>query len=133
MRDSLLRSYIRQTLLETMQPPLYHGTLRDNVPSILRTGIRAGQGWGGAARPGVFLSATPEAALYWSKMSLLKKMGLPQEESNFPGLDESELAVLRVSVPPEESSNVVPRRTSFALPGDSQYVGAVPPEWITVA
>ena len=110
----------------------YHGTLREFVPSILRTGIRAGHGWGGAARPGVFLSASPEAALYWSKMSLLKKLGLPQEDRNFDALDESELAVLRVDVPPEGMESVVPRRTPFSKQGDMQYVGPVPPEWITL-
>jgi hypothetical protein len=110
----------------------YHGTLREFVPSILRTGIRAGHGWGGAARPGVFLSASPEAALYWSKMSLLKKLGLPQKESNFDALDESELVILRVDVPPEGMESVVPRRTPFSRPGDMQHEGSVPPEWITL-
>ena len=110
----------------------YHGTLREFVPSILRTGISAGHGWGGVAKPGVFLSAIPETALYWSKMSLLKKLGLPQVESNFNILDESELAVLRVDVPPEGMEFIVPRRTSFNRPGDMQHEGPVPPAWITL-
>ena len=129
IRLSDLRRIIREAL-EVGGLTLYHGTLRDAVPSILRTGLRAGQGWGGAEKPGVFLCASQETALYWAKMSLLKKLGRPQDPSEFLDLDEDQLAVLEVTVPSEEVTNVVPRQKSFNLPGDSQYVGSVPPQWI---
>ena len=129
IRVSALRRLVREAL-EDEGLTFYHGTLRDAVPSILRVGLRAGEGWGGGAAPGVFLSKSHESALYWAKISLLKKLGLPQVPSNFPGLDESETVVLQVSVPPEEVGNVVPRQKRFNLPGDSQYVGSVPPQWI---
>jgi RNA:NAD 2'-phosphotransferase (TPT1/KptA family) len=44
----------------------YHGTLKRNVPSILRTGLRAAFGFG-AEKPGVFLSSSYEDALHWAK------------------------------------------------------------------
>ncbi|NBW06532.1 MAG: hypothetical protein EBR82_00725 [Caulobacteraceae bacterium] len=131
LRISDLRHIIRE-VLEEQGLTFYHGTLKDAVPSILRTGLRAGQGWGGAAKPGVFLSTSPDSALYWAKMSFLTRHGLPAEESSFDRVDPSQLVVLRVDVPPEERSNIVPRQRSYNLAGDSQYVGSVPPGWISV-
>ena len=53
-----LRWLIREFAIRGDHPTvLYHGTLRSNVNSILATGLRAGAGWGGAAKPGVFLSS----------------------------------------------------------------------------
>jgi len=124
-----LRSLIREAL-ETV---LYHGTVKEYAPSIIATGLRAGEGWGGAAKPGVFLSANVADAMYWAKMTALKKLKLPQEESYFDQVDEADLAIIKVAVPENERHNVVPRQRSYNLPGDVQYVGSIPPEWITIA
>lgn len=115
---------------------LYHGTLSERVPSILSSGLRATEGWGGAANPGVFLSPTREAAEYWGTAALLKKLGLPVPQGvdlHPPPGYEGDVSVLAVEIPPEESDNVVPRRKSFSLPGDVQFVGSIPPEWISDA
>lgn len=115
---------------------LYHGTLRERVPSILSAGLRATEGWGGAASPGVFLSPTREDAEYWATAALLKKLGLPVPQGvalAAPFEAAGDVAVLAVAVPPSAAANIVPRRKSFSLPGDVQYVGSIPPEWISVA
>ena len=114
---------------------LYHGTLRGRVPSILATGLRATEGWGGAPKPGVFLSPTREDAEYWGTAGLLKAMGLPvpqgAELAPPPGT-EGEVVVLAVTIPPDALGTIVPRRKSFSLPGDVQFVGSIPPEWISI-
>jgi hypothetical protein len=125
-------------MYESSQAPtvLYHGTLRERVPSILATGLRATEGWGGAASPGVFLSPTREDAEYWATAALLKKLGLPVPQGvalAAPFEAAGDVAVLTVAVPPGAAANIVPRRKSFSLPGDVQYVGSIPPEWISVA
>lgn len=135
--EKTLRGLIREFASRADAPTvLYHGTLRSNVNSILATGLRAGKGWGGAAKPGVFLSATPEDALYWSKMSMLGRMGLDTEAESFDILEKEglmgQLAVLRVEVPADATGSLVPRRTSFSLSNDMQFVGSIPPEWISV-
>ena len=129
IRLGQLRSLVREALEATV---LYHGTLAEYAPSIARTGLRAGEGWGGAAKPGVFLSANVEDAMHWAKMTALKKMKLPQEESYFNQVDEADLAVVKVTIPESERHNVIPRQRSYNLPGDMQFVGSVPPEWITI-
>jgi hypothetical protein len=114
---------------------LYHGTLRDSVGSILSGGLKAGGGWGGAAKPGVFLSPTPEDASYWAKMTLLRKLGLPKDNAYFEQLTDNvleEIVILKIEIPSEEAGNVIERRMSFSLPNDLQYVGSIPPEWISV-
>lgn len=132
-----LRRLIREFAAQVKEPTvLYHGTLRSNVQSILTTGLRAGAGWGGAEKPGVFLSSTPEDALYWAKMSMLGRMGLDSEAESFDLIEKEglmdQLAVMRVEVPAEDTISLVPRRTSFSLPNDMQFVGSVPREWIDV-
>lgn len=133
----MLRGLIREFASRADDPTiLYHGTLRSNVSSILSTGLRAGKGWGGAEKPGVFLSSTPEDALYWAKMAMLGRMGLNTDSESFDILEKEglmeQLAILRVEVPPEAAGSLVPRRTSFSLPNDMQFVGSIPAEWISV-
>lgn len=132
--ESQLRRIIREVLESKVPVILYHGTLRDRVGSIMQTGLRATEGWGGAAKPGVFLSPTVEDATYWDKMTLLRKAGIAGSAANFDELDDamlSDIAILEIRIPPEALSNLVPRRKSFSLPGDVQYVGSIPPEWIS--
>jgi hypothetical protein len=131
---------LRQLVREALAPGgtvLYHGTLRDRLPSILASGLRATEGWGGAAAPGVFLSPTRGDAEYWAAASALKRAGRPVPQGvDLLGLltpeEAADIAIVAVHVPPEESPNLVPRRKSFSLPGDVQYVGSVPPEWLEV-
>lgn len=132
-----LRRLIREFASRADAPTiLYHGTLRSNVNSILASGLRAGKGWGEAKKEGVFLSSSPENAMYWAKMSLLAKIGLNTDSSMFDEIEDrdllDQLAILRVEVPAEFSKYLVPRITSFARPNDMQFEGAVPPEWISV-
>lgn len=105
----------------------YHGTLKKNVPSILRTGLRAGFGFG-AEKPGVFLSSSYEDALHWAK----------EAQENAEIKDGADPAVIVVDLPNEELENVVRRTNQFAkkyfepLPGDKQYLGSIPAEYLSV-
>lgn len=134
-----MKTYVEQNFMinkhESAGKPivLYHGTLHDRVPSILSSGLRAGSGWGGAASPGVFLSPSREDAEYWGTASLLKQLSLPVPRGGdrSPTGTEGDVVVLTITVPHEESGNIVPRRKSFSLPGDVQFVGNIPPEWIS--
>ena len=130
-----LKTLLEYLMEEERPMVLYHGTLRDSVGSILSGGLKAGGGWGGAAKPGVFLSPTPEDASYWAKMTLLRKRGLPKDSQLFNELtdeDLSEIVILKIRIPVDEVDNVIERRMSFSLPNDLQYVGSIPPEWISV-
>lgn len=130
-----LKTLLEYLMEEERPMVLYHGTLRDNVESILSGGLKAGGGWGGAAKPGVFLSPTPEDASYWAKMTLLRKLGMPKDNAYFDQLtdyDMEEIVILKIRIPSEEAGNVIERRMSFSLPNDLQYVGSIPPEWISV-
>jgi hypothetical protein len=118
--EAKLRQIIREVLASKVPVTLYHGTLGDRVGSIMQTGLRATEGWGGAAKPGVFLSPTVEDATYWAEKA--------RERAAMP----SDIAILKVRIPSEETHNLVPRRKSFSLPNDIQYVGSIPPEWISL-
>ena len=133
MNDFSLRRCMTREVIDSNYIVFYHGTLKSAIPSIMKTGLRATEGWGGAARPGVFLSASFDDAVYWSKMSTLKKMGLEQKESNFDEVPDDEVAVLEIHIPDRLRDSLVPRNKSFNLSGDIQFVGATPPEWISVA
>lgn len=130
--STVIRQLIREFLIveSSQQLIFYHGTLPQYVSSILKTGLRATEGWGGVAAPGVFLSRTIEDAEFWARMSALKSKGLPQKEEYFSEVRSEEIAVLEISIPPEEMSNLVPRRKEFNLEGDMQFVGPIPPQWL---
>lgn len=127
IRISDLRRIIREVAGEPVV--LYHGTLRTNLPKILRDGLRSGFGWG-AEKAGVFLSANVENAAYWARRShATKVLGLGRD-AELPLINDSEIAVLRVTIPADFTENLRERRTSFSKPEDMQYVGDIPPEWI---
>lgn len=129
---------------------LYHGTLRGRVPSIKRRGIDVGEGWGGAGTSGVFLSRTPEGALYWAKMAFLRDRGEKLEVARFDrkhGQRMSKLlSVLEVTIPASELGRLKVDmeqaedvgfegseddwRASLEQIGDVRFDGVVPPEWI---
>lgn len=129
---------------------LFHGTLRENLPDIVESGIRRGEGWGGAGTSGVFLSGTPEGALYWAKMAHQREHGENLDVERFDRkhkLDmDSLLVVLPVLVPPsaedllradEEQFEDVHAdfpatdwRKSLEVIGDVRYDGEIPPHWV---
>lgn len=98
----------------------YHGARQGNLSSILSAGLRPGYGWG-AESPGVFLSKDFETANYWAAASA--------EKSNI----KDDYVVLQVNIPDDQMMNVIPRKTSFAKPGDVQYLGHIPKEWVSKA
>jgi hypothetical protein len=133
--ENLIRGLIREVLAAGAPTVLYHGTLHERVPSIMRAGLTAGPGWGGAPKPGVFLSPTREDAEYWAKMALARKLGMPGSEDSFDILDTdalSQIAIIEVHIPLEEAHNIIPRVKSFSLLGDVQFVGSIPPEWLNL-
>jgi GNAT superfamily N-acetyltransferase len=131
-------------------PVLYHGTLLESVPAILERGIERGEGWGGAGTSGVFLSKTPEGALYWAKIAYQRDRGERMEIYHFDREHGQEadrlLAVLTVQVPDdqvgllradEEQFEDVGAdfpaddwRQSLEKIGDARFEGEVPPAWI---
>lgn len=131
-------------------PRLFHGTLAQNVDEILRKGIMEGEGWGGANTRGVFLSRTPEGALYWAKLAHQREHGERLEVSRFDReyrhIADRLLAVLVVDIPDEEIGSlradaeqfedvgvnlpIEDWRESLRLIGDARFDGKVPPEWV---
>ena len=65
---------------------LYHGTLKDYLPSIQSSGLRKGVGWGGHGSEGVFLATSKEGAMYWAKIGAVHAHNEASEES----LDDDE-------------------------------------------
>jgi hypothetical protein len=131
---------------------LFHGTLRENLPEILRDGISVGEGWGGAGTSGVFLSRTREGALYWAKLAWQRaneeKLEVERFDRRFPNPYEV-LAVVEVEIPPdclvslkadleqEEDMNLDQPldpddwQASLDLIGDVRFDGPVRPEWLS--
>lgn len=125
---------LRRLVREALEGPtvLYHGTLSSDVPSILRSGIKAGEGWGGAEHPGVFLCRDPEDAYVWGATKALGRKGAPPTEEEVASVDPSLVSVLEVHVPPEAVGSIASRQKEFNRPGDLQFVGSVPSQWISV-
>jgi len=67
------------------------------------------------------LSKDFETANYWAAASA--------EKSNI----KDDYVVLQVNIPDDQMMNVIPRKTSFAKPGDVQYLGHIPKEWVSKA
>lgn len=112
----------------------YHGTSKSNLPSIMKTGLKATEGWGGALKPGVFMSPTISDAIYWAKMGMLKKLGLEPEKENLSKVPDSDIAIIKIQIPPDRMVDVIERKKKeFSLPDDKQFVGSIPKEWLSVA
>ena len=129
---------------------LFHGTLREHLPAIMEHGIERGEGWGGAGTSGVFLSRTPEGALYWAKMAYQREYGEKLEVTRFDRDHGAEiddlLAVLVVEIPDEVldrlradeeqfedvGADFSPDdwRRSLEVIGDVRFDGEIPWEWI---
>jgi hypothetical protein len=131
-------------------PTLYHGTLVENLPHIYAKGIEKGEGWGGAGTTGVFLSGTPEGALYWAKMAYQRAVGGHLEADVFDSIhrdDANELiAVVEVGIPERETGLLMADeeqfedvladfspydwRQSLEKIGDVRFDGHIPADWI---
>jgi hypothetical protein len=131
-------------------PTLYHGTLVESLPRIYAEGLEQGEGWGGAGTTGVFLSGTPEGALYWAKMAHQRASGEKMEEHRFDrdhGHHADELiAVVSVEVPEGQTGDLKADveqfedvmadfspddwRESLKRIGDVRFNGHIPAEWI---
>jgi RNA:NAD 2'-phosphotransferase (TPT1/KptA family) len=115
------------------QSVFYHGTIKSNLPSILKSGLKATEGWGGAVKPGVFMSPTISDAVYWAKMAMLKKIGLSPDKENFNKVSDGDIAIIKIQVPPDRMADVIERKKKeFSLPNDKQFVGSIPKEWLSV-
>lgn len=134
---------------------LYHGTAAGALRSICATGIRVGEGWGGAGTSGVFLSRSPVAALYWAKMAHQRDHDEKMEAERFDRahkLDRDDLiVVVQVDVPFEELHRLkaddeqfedvqYPEdveqdpddwESSLKYIGDARFDGPAPPEWVS--
>lgn len=131
-------------------PVLFHGTLIQYLSKILENGIEVGEGWGGAGTSGVFLSGTPEGALYWAKMAYQRTNDEKMEAHRFDrdhGHEIDELLGLVVVEIPENKTkklmadeeqfedvhaNFSPKdwRKSLKVIGDVRFDGPIPPGWV---
>lgn len=129
---------------------LFHGTLQEHLPAILENGIQYGEGWGGAGTSGVFLSKTPEGALYWAKLAYQREHEEDLEAYRFDRAHGHEiddlLAVLAVEIPEAETKRLYADveqfedvhadfaatdwRKSLEVIGDVRFDGIVPPTWV---
>lgn len=133
-----------------MIPKLFHGTLAHHINDILENGITMGEGWGGAGTEGVFLSGTPEGALYWAKMAYQRANDGKLEAYSFDrdhGREADRLiAVVAVQIPKAHSKHLMADeeqfedvgadfepddwRQSLEKIGDVRFNGMIPPEWL---
>jgi len=128
---------------------LYHGTLLEKIPSILKTGLDAGAGWGSYGGSGVFLSSSYKGALYWAKVSFLASKGEKMESSRFDRKYSPKiLAVVKVTIPQthfkylkadmeqaedfEEGYEKDEWEKSLRIAGDVMYIRKIPPAWIRI-
>lgn len=131
-------------------PKLYHGTTVKYVPDILEQGLEEAEGWGGAGTVGVFLSGTPEGALYWAKLAYMRfndeKMEAHRFDRDHGHHADDLVAVLVVDIPEhsedelradqEQFEDVMMDfspydwRQSLEKIGDVRFNGSIPPQWI---
>ena len=131
---------------------LYHGTLKENVPSILSGGLKVSSGWGGAGTEGVYLSKTPSGAEYWAKIAYMSKNEESLEPEKFDrkyGDKKQDLiSILRIVIPTAEMDNLradMEQAEDYGFEGESEdwqqsldvigdvmYAGDIPSNWITV-
>ena len=136
---------------------LYHGTLDQFVPNILREGLKPAPGWGGANTFGVFLSGSYDGAQNWGRYAAASNLDLDGDgESDFGGDAERytrafpslpHVRVLKVTVPAAMAKNLRadmeqaeehgfergPKdwRASLSIIGDVMYAGGIPAEWLS--
>ena len=131
---------------------LYHGTLKDYLPSIQSSGLRKGVGWGGHGSEGVFLATSKEGAMYWAKIGAVHAHNEDSEES----LDDDEYdrlpaewkraAGVEVRIPDRAAGKLLPdveQAEDFGFDpedvtledslgyGAVMYPGDIPPEWVS--
>ena len=131
---------------------LYHGTLKEKVPAILRDGLKKSIGWGEAGTEGVYLSGTRAGAEYWAKIAYMSANDERLESGIFDreyGDRKDELIrVLRVEIPMSAIGNLradMEQAEEYGFEGESEdwqqslnvigdvmYDGDIPSNWITV-
>jgi len=137
--------------LEQNEPiVLYHGTMRTNLPWILKEGLKPYEGWGGYGMKGVFLSGDIEGAEYWAKIQHQKESGGRLEVDRFDrkfGSQKDELlAILKVTIPASETKwlradmeqaedvgfegDEADWQASLEEIGDAVFIKPIPPNWI---
>lgn len=80
------------------------------------------------------MSPTISDAIYWAKMGMLKKLGLEPEKENLSKVPDSDIAIIKIQIPPDRMVDVIERKKKeFSLPDDKQFVGSIPKEWLSVA
>ena len=151
MKNNLDR--LLEYLLENNETvTLYHGTLKENVPSILSGGLKVSSGWGGAGTEGVYLSKTPSGAEYWAKIAYMSKNEESLEPEKFDrkyGDKKQDLiSILRIVIPTSEMDNLradMEQAEDYGFEGESEdwqqsldvigdvmYAGDIPSAWISV-
>jgi hypothetical protein len=70
-----LKTNVMNWLEKLAQTVLFHGTLKSQVPEILREGLLPGEGCAGAGVCGVFLSNSMDGALHWAKYRFMTDRG----------------------------------------------------------
>jgi hypothetical protein len=131
---------------------LYHGTLRKDVPSILKNGLRSHPGYGGAGTEGVYLTNRPATALYWAKSRYQLEHEEHPDTERFDRHHGQEvgklLAVLQVVIPASNFGNLFADmeqsedvqfdgdesdwEAGLKAIGDVRYGGTIPPQWISL-
>ena len=134
---------------------LYHGTLQDFIPDIMRDGLEPNEGWGGYGQCGVFLTNNVEEALYWAKFAYVRSRDPndPDTPTSVERFDSYQtptdsLVVLEVTIPDEATPTLqadMEQAEDFGFPGEQgdwedalKMHGSlcmpfkVPPEWIEV-
>lgn len=131
-------------------PILFHGTLTEHLPAILKNGIEPGAGWGGAGTFGTFLSGTIDGALYWAKLAYQRthdgKMEIHRFDRDHGREADRLIAVLAVEIPESETGKLKADEEQFEdvgvdldpddwkqsliVIGDVRFDGQIPAAWI---
>ena len=137
-------------LQPTGEVVLYHGTYQDFVPSILKSGLTAAAGWGGANTHGVFLSGTVEGGRSWGRYAAATEMGMSGDAERYTQQypDLPHVRVFRVVIPANKVKNLradmeqaeeydyggksTDWQASLLIIGDVMYKGEIPASWVSL-
>lgn len=126
---------------------LFHGTLASCAEKILREGLVASSGWGGAGTHGVYLSGSLDGAFYWAKLAYLRERGEKLEAARFNSkYSYDNIKVIVVKIPEkafdklradmEQSEDYcfngseMDWEDSLEKIGDVMFAGNIPSDWL---